>query len=165
MAKQKNKKKDKKEGADKPHDSAFKNIFCNKEAMLDLLAANLSPELFSTIDQSNFKLTDKSFVDPVSRRGESDLVFRTNINGQKGYLYVLSEHQSTEDRYMPLRFLEYNIQLLRQHLKENGNVALPVILNICVYNGNKAYKGSNSLLSMFADPKLAKSCMSYVCIK
>ncbi len=47
--------------------------------MLDFLAANLSIEIFSAIDQSNFKLTDKSFVDPVGRRGESDLVFRTNI--------------------------------------------------------------------------------------
>ncbi|WP_419241502.1 Rpn family recombination-promoting nuclease/putative transposase [Cardinium endosymbiont of Nabis limbatus] len=57
----------------------FKSTFCNKEAMLDFLAANLSIEIFSAIDQSNFKLTDKSFVDPVGRRGESDLVFRTNI--------------------------------------------------------------------------------------
>ncbi|MGI2298383.1 Rpn family recombination-promoting nuclease/putative transposase, partial [Candidatus Cardinium hertigii] len=50
-------------------------------------------------------------------------------------------------------------QLLRQHLKENGNVLLPVILNICVYNGKHPYKGSSSLLSMFSDPELAKSCM------
>jgi predicted transposase/invertase (TIGR01784 family) len=60
---------------------------------------------------------------------------------------------------MPLKFLEYNVRLIRQHLKENGNVLLPVILNICIYNGNKAYKGSSSLLSMFSDPELAKSCM------
>ncbi|WP_114910460.1 Rpn family recombination-promoting nuclease/putative transposase [Cardinium endosymbiont of Sogatella furcifera] len=45
------------------------------------------------------------------------------------------------------------MQLIRQHLKEKGNVLLPVILNICIYNGQKAYKGSNSLLSMFSDPE------------
>uniref|UniRef100_UPI001FB47AD8 Rpn family recombination-promoting nuclease/putative transposase n=2 Tax=unclassified Candidatus Cardinium TaxID=2641185 RepID=UPI001FB47AD8 len=159
MTKRQKKEKDKNEGIDKPHDMAFKNTFCNKEAMLDFLAANLPNELFGKIDQENLQLTNKSFVDPVGRRGESDLVFKTNINKQTGYLYVLAEHQSTEDTYMPLRFAEYNIQLLRQHLKENGNVSLPIILNICIYNGNKAYKGSNSLLSMFSDPELAKSCM------
>ncbi|MEF2233324.1 MAG: Rpn family recombination-promoting nuclease/putative transposase [Candidatus Cardinium sp.] len=153
------KKKSKEEGVDKPHDSVFKNTFCNKEAMLDFLAANLSPELLGKIDQENLELTNKSFVDPVGRRGESDLVFKTNINGKEGYLYMICEHQSTEDPYMPLRFLEYNVRLIRQHLKEKGNVPLPVILNVCIYSGNKSYKGSNSLLSMFSDPELAKSCM------
>ncbi|AXI23863.1 hypothetical protein CE557_015 [Cardinium endosymbiont of Sogatella furcifera] len=159
MSKQKTKGKHKKNAVHQPHDMAFKNTFCNKEAMLDFLAANLPSELFVKIDQENLELTNKSFVDPVGRRGESDLVFRTNINGQKGYLYCLCEHQSTEDPYMALRFLEYNIRLIRQHLKENGNVPLPIILNICIYNGSKPYKGSNSLLSMFSDPELAKSYM------
>ncbi|AXI24003.1 hypothetical protein CE557_165 [Cardinium endosymbiont of Sogatella furcifera] len=107
MSKKKNKEKDKKEGADKPHDSVFKNTFCNKEAMLDFLAYNLPSDLFIKIDQENLELTNKSFVDPVGRRGESDLVFKTNINGQEGYLYILCEHQSIEDSYMPLRFMEY----------------------------------------------------------
>ncbi|TSJ80100.1 MAG: Rpn family recombination-promoting nuclease/putative transposase (plasmid) [Candidatus Cardinium sp.] len=159
MSKKINKKKDKKEVADKPHDTVFKNTFCNKEAMLDFLAANLPSDLLVKIDKENLELTNKSFVDPVGRRGESDLVFKTNINGKEGYLYILCEHQSIEDAYMPLRFMEYNVQLLRQHLKEKGNGPLPVILNICIYNGNKPYKGSNSLLSMFADPELARSCM------
>ncbi|MGI2298333.1 Rpn family recombination-promoting nuclease/putative transposase, partial [Candidatus Cardinium hertigii] len=109
--------------------------------------------------KEKLELTNKSYVDPVGRRGESDLVFKTNINGKEGYLYIICEHQSTEDPYMPLRFLEYNVQLLRQHLKENGNVLLPVILNMCIYNGKNPYKGSSSLLSMFSDPDLAKSCM------
>ncbi|WP_419241782.1 Rpn family recombination-promoting nuclease/putative transposase [Cardinium endosymbiont of Nabis limbatus] len=56
--------------------------------MLDFLAANLPSELFIKIDQENLELTDKSFVDPIGRRGESDLVFRTNINEKAGYLYI-----------------------------------------------------------------------------
>ncbi|UWW96531.1 MAG: Rpn family recombination-promoting nuclease/putative transposase [Candidatus Cardinium sp.] len=88
MSKQKDKKKDKKDSVHQPHDRVFKNTFCNKEAMLDFLSANISSDLLSKIDQEALHLTDKSFVDhPVGRRGESDLVFRTNINGQKGYLY------------------------------------------------------------------------------
>lgn len=154
-----NKSKNHKDAVHQPHDTAFKNTFSNKEAMLDFLAANLPSDLFYKIDQENLELTNKSFVDPVGKRGESDLVFKTNINGKEGYLYIICEHQSTEDVYMPLRFMEYNVQLLRQHLKEKRNVSLPMILNICIYNGDKPYKSSNSLLSMFADPQLAKLCM------
>ncbi|MGI2298370.1 Rpn family recombination-promoting nuclease/putative transposase, partial [Candidatus Cardinium hertigii] len=125
MSKKESKEKDKKDGLYSPHDSVFKNTFCNKEAMLDFLSANLPCDLLSKIDKEKLELTNKSYVDPVGRRGESDLVFKTNINGKEGYLYIICEHQSTEDPYMPLRFLEYNVQLLRQHLKENGNVLLP----------------------------------------
>ncbi len=159
MNKEENKTNDKEKVLDKPHDQLFKNTLCNKEAMLDFLSANLPSDLLSRIDKESLELTNKSFVDPVGRRGESDLGFKTNINGNSGYLYLLAEHQSTEDPYMGLRFLEYNVQLLRQHLKENGNVPLPVILNICVYSGNKPYKGSSSLFDLFSDPELVKSYM------
>jgi predicted transposase/invertase (TIGR01784 family) len=80
-----------------PHDIVFKDSFCNKEAMLDFLAANLPKALFNTIDQQGLRLTNKSFVDPVGRRGESDLVFQTQINNKSGYLYFLIEHQSISD--------------------------------------------------------------------
>ena len=138
-----------------PHDQFFKDAFSNKEAIQDFLVVCLPKDLLSKIDQENIRLTNKSFVN-VGRRGESDLVFQTQINGQAGYLYFIIEHQSESDHLMPLRFLEYNVQLMRQHLKEQGNVALPIIVNICIYNGNKAYKGATSLATMFADPSLAK---------
>ena len=48
--------------------------------MLDFLFANLPCDLLSKIDQKNLHLTDKSFVDPVRRRGESDLVFKEPVN-------------------------------------------------------------------------------------
>ena len=158
MSKEENKTKDKEKVLDKPHDQVFKNTFVIKRQCW-ILSANLPSDLLSRIDQEALELINKSFVDPVGRRGESDLGFKTNINGNSGYLYLLAEHQSTEDPYMGLRFLEYNVQLLRQHLKENGNVPLPVILNICVYSGNKPYKGSSSLFDLFSDPELVKSYM------
>jgi hypothetical protein len=33
---------------------------------------------------------------------------------------------------MPLKFLEYNVRLMRQHLREDGHQTLPGILNICI---------------------------------
>lgn len=81
MSEKINKKKDNKQAEHHPHDTVFKNTFFSKETMLDLLAVNLPPERLNKIDHQNFLLTKKSFVDPFVRRGESDLVFKTNING------------------------------------------------------------------------------------
>ncbi|WP_165393856.1 Rpn family recombination-promoting nuclease/putative transposase, partial [Cardinium endosymbiont of Bemisia tabaci] len=84
MSKKERKEKDQKEGLKAPHDFVFKNTFCNKEAMLDFLSANLPCDLLYKIDKEKLELTNKSYVDPVGRRGESDLVFKTNINGKEG---------------------------------------------------------------------------------
>jgi predicted transposase/invertase (TIGR01784 family) len=141
-----------------PHDMVFRQTFGRKDVILDFLESRIPSDLFAKIDKEKLRLTNKSFVNPVGMRGESDLVFQTELDHQEGYLYFLVEHQSSPDKYMPLRFAEYNIQLMRQHLNE-GNQYLPLILNICVYNGNKDYPYGTSLLEMFASSELAKKYM------
>ncbi|TDG94532.1 Rpn family recombination-promoting nuclease/putative transposase [Cardinium endosymbiont of Culicoides punctatus] len=141
-----------------PHDMYFKSIFGRTDVMLDFLEYNLPAKIFHKIDKSTLRLTNKSFVHPIGTRGESDLVFQARMDNQDGYIYFVTEHQSKIDKYMPLRFMEYNLKLFRQHLHEHKDCdELPLVLNICVYNGKEAYTGKRSLLSMFKVPELAKS--------
>ena len=84
-----------------------------------------------------------------------DLIYASLMDKQPGYIYIVSEHFSVQEEYAPLRQLEYNLPLMRQHLQE-GHKKLPLILNICVYNGLTPYKGPISLLEMFEHPALAK---------
>ncbi|WP_339044695.1 Rpn family recombination-promoting nuclease/putative transposase [Cardinium endosymbiont of Tipula unca] len=142
-----------------PHDMFFKKTFGRKEVMLDFLKYNLPEGIFKKVDQQSLRLTNKSFVHPVGMRGESDLVFQAQIDNEQGYLYFLVEHQSKVDHHMPMRFMEYNLKLMRQHLAENKGSKLPLILNICIYNGQEKYVGHTNLLSMFESPALAKAYM------
>jgi predicted transposase/invertase (TIGR01784 family) len=63
------------------------------------------------------------------------------------------------DYYMPLKFLEYNVRLMRQHISEDGHTTLPVILNICVYNGLETYNGPTNLLDICANPDWVRNYM------
>jgi len=45
---------------------------------------------------------------------------------------------------------------MRQHLDE-GYTSLPLILNICLYNGPTPYQGPITLLELFEHPELAKN--------
>ena len=56
---------------------------------------------------------------------------------------------------MPLRQLEYNVLLMRQHLDE-GHSTVPLIINICLYNGKTPYKGPVTLAALFEDPEMGK---------
>ncbi|HLP35038.1 MAG TPA: Rpn family recombination-promoting nuclease/putative transposase [Amoebophilaceae bacterium] len=142
-----------------PHDQLFKQALGRKDVMLDFLANRLPKEVFSQIHQESLQLTNKTFAGKVRLRGESDVIFKATINNQPGYVYFLIEHQSAIDYWMPLRFLEYNVRLMRQHISEDGHKKLPVILNICMYNGQKAYDGPTNLLDMCANPDWVRRYM------
>lgn len=134
-----------------PHDLFFKQTFSRKEVVLDLLKSRLPAYIFNKIDQESFRLTNKSFVSSVGKRYESDLIFESQIKDSSRYIYFILEQQAEEDPLMLLRFLEYDVQLMRQHLSEKGNSALPAILNICIYNGKEPYKGSTNLRTIFPE--------------
>lgn len=68
------------------------------------------------------------------------------------------EHQSTADEELPLRMLEYNVQIMRQHFNA-GYKKLPIIINECIYAGSKPYPHSTNIHDYFDDPALAKEVM------
>jgi len=123
--------------------------------MEDFLESRLPQETLQRIDMSSLRLTNKSFGTKKGKQKHSDLIYAVTIDGQEGYLYISLEHQSKEEKYMPLRQLEYNVLLMRQHLDE-GHSTLPLILNICLYNGKQPYQGPVTLLELFVHPELAK---------
>ncbi|MCP3660412.1 MAG: Rpn family recombination-promoting nuclease/putative transposase [Bacteroidetes bacterium] len=75
------------------------------------------------------------------------------------HIYTLLEHQSTNDKHMGIRILEYNTSLIRQHMKEKKTTKAPIILNIIIYAGKKPYTGPHNLLEIFETPELAQDLM------
>ena len=138
-----------------PHDALFKAAFNRKEVMVDFLASRLPRETLARIDLTTLRLTNKSFVSQAGKQTHSDLIYSALIDKQLGYLYIVIEHFSEPAAYIPLKQLEYNLPLYRQHLQE-GHKKLPIILNICVYSGAAPYKGPITPLEMFEHPELAK---------
>lgn len=125
----------------------------------DIVKQALPPELLQKIDLTSMSLTDKSFISKRLRRIESDLVYKAVIDGHEGYIYLLLEHQSSEDSMLAFRKLEYNVSLMRQHLKQKHK-KLPIIINICLYHGERSpYPYSSSVFDCFAEPELAKIWM------
>ena len=102
-----------------------------------MIQSHLSPELVKRIDINFVKLTNKRFVTEDLKQMHSDVVYQCNIDNKQGYIYYQIEHQSTPDPKLPLRVLEYNIQLLKQHMNE-GHETLPIIINEVIYAGEKS---------------------------
>ena len=139
-----------------PHDSLFKAMCQNKQVALDLIKVALPQKLWKQLDTDSLQLTDKSFVSNQLKQYHSDLIYQVKVSGHEGYLVFLLEHQSSADRLLAFRKLEYNVGLMRQHL-DQGHSSLPTIINIGIYHGRRSpYPYSTDLFACFSDEALAR---------
>jgi predicted transposase YdaD len=90
-----------------PHDALFKAAFEQPANAAALVRRCLSSELQARFDWSTMRLLPGSFVDPELRASHSDLVFVVASFAGPVLVYVLLEHQSSNDVRMTLRVLCY----------------------------------------------------------
>ncbi|MGH7201308.1 MAG: Rpn family recombination-promoting nuclease/putative transposase [Planctomycetaceae bacterium] len=104
-------------------------------------------DLVDLIDLDRLTLIQTTFVERDYRHVESDVVLIAPIKAagrrhRRVMVYILIEHQSAPDRLMPLRMLDYMVQLFkfqqRQWTKEHHSFAriqFDPILPIVLYTG------------------------------
>ena len=145
-----------------PHDGFFKNVLSNVEVAKDLLQAYLKPAITQRIKWDTLRLANKSFTDERLAQLHSDVVYACQIDEKGNYIYILVEQQTTPDPLLPFRFLQYNVLLLAEYIKQQKEhkkkaIQLPNILNLCIYTGKQTpYPYSVDIYDCFADPQLAK---------
>ncbi len=75
-------------------------------------------------------------------------------------LSPLIEAQSSSDRIMPFRIMEYMIQIMRHHLEgqkaRREKQSLPFVYPIIYYTGKSKYRDSTDLFDLFTEPALAR---------
>ncbi len=143
-----------------PHDKFFKSVLSHKRESQDLLRYHLPPEVLATIDLESIEVVKTDFIKQDLQDRYSDLVLRTKIGGQIGYIYTLAEHLSEPDKKIFYRLIEYNNELMARHLAE-GNKKYPSIVNIVIYAGAKKYNMPTNLTDMAEDPTTVSIPLRY----
>ena len=97
------------------------------------------------IKSSQIEQYKSSFVTKDYKNRESDIVYKDNIN--KG-IYYLIEHQSKQDKMMPMRIAEYSIEIIKEALdftKRNKKYEIPRVITIVLYTGESKWQVSQTL--------------------
>lgn len=132
-----------------PHDALFRAAFADPERAAELLRASLPPEVVAAIDWRSLRRLPESFVDGALRDQQADLVFAVTVHGRQALLYVLFEHKSQPDRWLPLQLLRYLLRLWDAWRQEHPEAALlPPILPYVLYHGDRRWHGPRSLLEL-----------------
>ena len=120
------------------HDKLFKKILENREQTAKFLDMVLGSG--KDITAKNLELYNKEFITDKFEKNETDIVYKvTNIN-----VYIIIEHQSTEDRTMPYRVRRYKTALMESVINKKemkkANYKLPRIIAIVLYTGKQEWK-------------------------
>lgn len=136
--------------AQSPHDALFKAVFSELRHARPLLRAALPEGLSKAIDWSTLELRPGSFVDDALRARHSDLLFSAQVRKRQLFLYLLFEHQSTADPWMPLRLLKYMLGIWHRHVEKTpGARRLPVVVPIVVHHSDRGWKFDLAFESLF----------------
>jgi predicted transposase YdaD len=135
-----------------PHDKFVKCAFNNKEIAIDFFAAHLdlNPE-----ELTDFFLGPTEFQRAHLSKQVGDVMYQGNIEEQTYYIEI--EHQSRDDKKMPIRTLRYHMALVNMHIEQGGN-EIPITIILCLYhdpNKNKKWESEIILDSCFINEKHA----------
>ena len=129
-----------------PNDKLLKATFSVPENARAFFKNHLPPELAGALDWSSLSLEPGSFIDPQFTNSESDLLFHIRLQQSEAFLYLLFEHQSSEDPRMALRLLSYVLRIWERFAQNHAPPAkLPAIRPVVLAQGKRPWKTSTRL--------------------
>jgi hypothetical protein len=132
-----------------PHDALVKAVFSDPEHAAGELRHVIDPAFGARVDWSTLRLVPGSYVDDNLRDRHTDLLFAARCRAEGAasedeavevLLYLLFEHQSTNDPLMPFRLLLYVARIWEQIVREAPTVRkLPAILPIVLHHSEEGW--------------------------
>ena len=133
------------------HDSGYKYLFSHADLVRELLEVFAPPGVTELLDYSTLRPVPGSFITPAMKKREDDVVWSIELQGQRIYLYLLLEFQSSIDRGMPVRMMQY-VAALYDHLVRAKTIdladGLPPVLPIVIYNGDTRWLYSPEIFEL-----------------
>ncbi|MFM2416238.1 MAG: hypothetical protein RL385_961 [Pseudomonadota bacterium] len=140
---------------DRPHDTLFRYAFERPEIAEGELRSVLPPAVVNALDFATLRLEPGSLVDPERATLESDLLYRVQLASQDAFVFVLFEHQSSEDSMMPFRMARYMLRIWERWLRtpEAPPARVPVIIPLVLSNAERAWFAPRSMRALYAAPE------------
>ncbi|MDM8523018.1 Rpn family recombination-promoting nuclease/putative transposase [Desulfococcaceae bacterium HSG8] len=140
-----------------PHDRIFKETLTRRENAVSFFREYLPGEIVSKLDWRTLKISKETFVEPELRERFSDIVYEIRAKGRRVFVYLLMEHQSTVDPWMPLRLLGYMLRLWELWRKQNPDEKkLPGIIPVLFYHGKDEWDVSVDFRDLIKSPELTE---------
>jgi predicted transposase/invertase (TIGR01784 family) len=132
------------------HDYGYKILFSNVTIFRQLLETFVDQPWVKELDFSQAETVNHSFISKDYKKTESDIIYKLKLkNGKDAYIYVLLEFQSSVDRFISVRILNY-LTSLYVSLMRSGQVKdkLPPVFPILLYNGDPKWTAPDNIADL-----------------
>ena len=128
------------------HDKRYRYLFSHPLFVQRLLTSFVDQPFVQHLDFSTLERVNASFVSPDFERRESDIIWKIAFQGKPVYIFLLMEFQSSPDRWMPLRFCRYIVELYELIIhRSNAPSVLPAVFPLLLYNGDAPWNVSETV--------------------
>jgi predicted transposase/invertase (TIGR01784 family) len=142
------------------HDSVIRALFESPDVARAFFSAFLPPELVKRLDVSTLEARPDHLVDPRLGWCATDILYQTTLDQLPAYLYLLLEHQSSVDGWMPYRFLRRTDLIWAKTLAEEpGRKRLPVVVPIVLTHARESWWAPTELQDLVLDPAEMPACL------
>ncbi|MBI1292691.1 hypothetical protein GC173_15865 [bacterium] len=134
-----------------PHDRMFRALFTRLDSAAGFLREFIPSAVSERCSWDELQIVPGTWIDEEFNEFESDLLYSVPMRGGQLGLCVLLEHQSTPDRWMPLRLLIYMTRIWQETRKQGmTDGRLAPVLPVVVYQGARRWEVPTSLGELFA---------------
>ena len=136
-------------------DKTWRKFFSHPDMLKELLEGYIAEEFIREINFEKIQKLNNTYINKKFKKRETDLIVKLlTYKGVETYIYLLLEFQSTVDKYMALRLLNY-ITLFYQDLIDQGQVKdklLPAVFPVILYTGENKYTASLNIEELIEKP-------------
>ncbi len=134
------------------HDASYKNFFAHPRTVADTLRA-AAGDIARHLDFATLERLPASFVTEHLGQRHTDMLWRIGTTaGGWVYILILLEFQSTVDRRMALRMMDYTATIWKRLGKEDLGPGgeYPFMLPIVIYNGERRWTAARDVADLLA---------------
>lgn len=141
-----------------PHDRYMRKELMDVEIAKTYFERTLPPEILQIVDLTTLAPQSTHFIDQSLSSQVADVLYKVDfVIGGKIYpslMYLLIEHSSTAQFFLPLRMMGYMVRIWEHYIKNDKKVRpLPIIYPQIIYNGETKYCYSLDFFDLFMDNK------------
>ncbi len=145
------------------HKHGYGFLFRDPEYMKRLIRDFVDKDFYNQLDFRDCEpLLEKSYLTDEYKEFAEDLVFKIKLRGRAAYIYILVEFQSTPDRFISLRILNYLTLFYLDYIKEYKQTnkcfpeKLPPVLPLLLYNGEDPWNVPDNVKDLIEDNEFLK---------
>ncbi|MFM8332359.1 MAG: Rpn family recombination-promoting nuclease/putative transposase [Candidatus Methylumidiphilus sp.] len=138
-----------------PHDCFFRETFSRREVAEGFLRGYLPPDIVDGIAWESLEIAKDSFIEKALRNHFSDLLYTARWRGRTVKIYLLVEHKSHPDAWVPLQLLRYLVRIWELHRKQHPRQPLPPVLPLVLYHGQQQWQGPVDFHALFGETDAA----------